>query len=238
MKQHAKPIVLAVVVVILLVVWALLPVTEWLTLGITWIETHPTLACIAFVATYIVATVFVIPASILSLAAGFVFGLPLGVAMVSIGSVLGASAAFLVGRFFVREWVAKRIASLPRFQALDQATRHEGFVIVFLSRLSPLFPFNLMNYGLALTSVRFRDYFLASWIGMLPVTVLYVYIGSVAKDLTELTSGGVQGGMVGHVLLFVGLAATVLLTIIVTRKATRVLSRHLEREPAEQEGVS
>ncbi len=238
MREQVKPISLAVMVVGMLVAVVLLPVAEWLTLGITWVETHPTLAWIAYVATYIVATVLVIPASILTLAAGFVFGLPLGVVLVSIGSVLGASAAFLVGRFFARDWVAKRIASLPRFRALDQATRHEGFVIVFLTRLSPLFPFNLINYGLALTSVRFRDYFLASWIGMLPATILYVYIGSVAKDLTELTSGGVQGGVVGRVLLFVGLAATVLLTIIITRKATRTLARHLEREPAEQEGVS
>ncbi len=238
MREQVKPISLAVMVVSMLVAVVLLPVAAWLTLGITWVETHPTLAWIAYVATYIVATVLVIPASILTLAAGFVFGLPLGVVLVSIGSVLGASAAFLVGRFFARDWVAKRIASLPRFRALDQATRHEGFVIVFLTRLSPLFPFNLINYGLALTSVRFRDYFLASWIGMLPATILYVYIGSVAKDLTELTSGGVQGGVVGRVLLFVGLAATVLLTIIITRKATRTLARHLEREPAEQEGVS
>ncbi|MEE8543825.1 MAG: TVP38/TMEM64 family protein [Gammaproteobacteria bacterium] len=238
MRQQAKPIGLAVMIVSMLVAVVLLPVTEWLTLGIAWIETHPTLAWIAYVATYIVATVLVIPASILTLAAGFVFGLPLGVVLVSIGSVLGASAAFLVGRFFARDWVAKRIAGLPRFRALDRATRHEGFVIVFLTRLSPLFPFNLINYGLALTSVRFRDYFLASWIGMLPVTILYVYIGSVAKDLTELTSGGVQGGVVGRVLLFVGLAATVLLTIVITRKATRTLAQHLEREPAEQEGVS
>ncbi len=238
MREQVKPISLAVMVVGMLVAVVLLPVAEWLTLGITWVETHPTLAWIAYVATYIVATVLVIPASILTLAAGFVFGLPLGVVLVSIGSVLGASAAFLVGRFFARDWVAKRIASLPRFRALDQATRHEGFVIVFLTRLSPLFPFNLINYGLALTSVRFRDYFLASWIGMLPATILYVYIGSVAKDLTELTSGGVQRGVVGRVLLFVGLAATVLLTIIITRKATRTLAQHLEREPAEQEGVS
>jgi uncharacterized membrane protein YdjX (TVP38/TMEM64 family) len=238
MRQQAKPIGLAVMIVSMLVAVLLLPVTEWLTLGIAWIETHPTLAWIAYVATYIVATVLVIPASILTLAAGFVFGLPLGVVLVSIGSVLGASAAFLVGRFFVREWVVKRIAGWPRFRALDRATRHDGFVIVLLTRLSPLVPFNLINYGLALTSVRFRDYFLASWIGMLPVTLVYVYIGSVAKALTQLTSGGAQSGMAGHVLLFVGLTATVLLMIIITRKATRTLSQHLEREPDEREGVS
>lgn len=113
------------------------------------------------------------------------------------------------------------------------ATHHEGFTIVFLTRLSPVFPFNLLNYAFGLTAVRLRDYFLASWIGMLPGTILYVYIGSVAKDLTELTSGDIQSGMAGRLLLLVGLAATLILTILITRKATRILNAHLERELAE-----
>ncbi|HJP34860.1 MAG TPA: TVP38/TMEM64 family protein [Gammaproteobacteria bacterium] len=238
MTRHAKPIVLAVMIVAMLSAVALLPVTEWLAIGVAWIESHRTIAWIAYVTAYIVATVFVIPASIFTLAGGFVFGLPLGIMLASVGSVLGASVAFLVGRFLARDWVAKRIASLPQFRALDMATRHEGFVIVFLARLSPLFPFNLINYGLALTSVRFRDYFFGSWAGMLPVTILYVYISSVAKDLTELTSGEVQGGAVGQILLFIGLAATILLTIIITRKANRTLAEHLEREPVGQEDAS
>ena len=224
MTRHAKPIVLAVMIVAMLSAVALLPVTEWLAIGVAWIESHRTIAWIAYVTAYIVATVFVIPASIFTLAGGFVFGLPLGIMLASVGSVLGASVAFLVGRFLARDWVAKRIASLPQFRALDMATRHEGFVIVFLARLSPLFPFNLINYGLALTSVRFRDYFFGSWAGMLPVT--------------ELTSGEVQGGAVGQILLFIGLAATILLTIIITRKANRTLAEHLEREPVGQEDAS
>jgi len=237
MRQHAKPIFLAAMIVIMLVSAALAPLTEWLTLGITWTETHSTMAWFVYVAIYIIATVLAFPVSILTLAAGFVFGLPLALVLASVGSVLGASAAFLVGRFFVREWVAKRIAGMPRFQALDHATRQEGFMIVFLVRLSPLFPFNVINYGLALTSVRFRHYFLASWLGMLPGTLLYAYFGSVAKDLTALTSGGLPGDVVGRALLFIGLAATVLLTIVVTRNATRRLSQHLARESAEHEGV-
>ena len=235
MKQHRRPILLAIMIVIMLVAIVLLPVTEWLALGIVWIEAHRTLAWIVYLAIYIIATVLVVPVSILTLAAGYLFGLPLGVVLASIGSVLGASGALLVGRFFVREWVAKRIADLPRFRALDQATRHEGFLIVFLTRLSPLFPFNLINYGLALTSVRFRDYFFASWLGMLPVTIVYTYVGSVAKNLTELTGDGLQGGEFDRTLVLVGLAASVVLTVLITRKATRTLSQHLAREPAEQE---
>ena len=235
MKQHGKPILLAIMVVTMLVAIALLPVSEWLALGIVWIEARRALAWIVYLATYIIATVLVVPVSILTLAAGYLFGFPLGVVLASAGSVLGASGAFLVGRFFIRDWVAKRIADLPRFRALDQATRHEGFLIVFLTRLSPLFPFNLINYGLALTSVRFRDYFFASWLGMLPVTTLYTYVGSVAKNLTDLTSGGLQGSGFSRTLVLVGLAASAVLTVLVTRKATRTLSQHLAREPTEQE---
>jgi len=222
----------------MLIAIALLPVADWLTIGIGWMQADRTLAWILFVVAYIVATVFLVPAFILTLAAGFVFSPPIGIALVSMGSVIGASVAFLVGRFFARDWVAERIEGLPRFRALDQATRHEGFLIVFLTRLSPLFPFNLINYGLALTSVRFRDYFFASWIGMLPATILYVYVGSTAKDLAELTSGDVQGGVVGQILVFVGLAATLLLAIIIMRKATSTLSQHLAAEPAERDTAS
>jgi len=81
--------------------------------------------------------------------------------------------------------------------------------------------------------VRLRDYFLASWIGMLPGTILYVYVGSVAKDITELTSGEIQSGLAGRLLLLAGLVATLVLTVLITRKATRTLNAHLDRELAE-----
>ena len=238
MKQHTKPIILVVTIAGMLIAITLLPVIDWLTLSIDWIQAHRTLAWILFIVAYTIATVFVIPVSIFSLAAGFVFSVPIGVLLVSAGSILGASAAFFVGRFFARDWAAKRIENLPRFRALDQATRHRGFLMVFLARLSPLFPFNLINYGLALTSVRFRDYFFASWIGMLPVTILYVYVGSTARDLTKMTSGNVQSGMAGQILLFIGLAATMFLVIIVSRKATSTLSQHLASESVKQDTLS
>ncbi len=107
-------------------------------------------------------------------------------------------------------------------------------MIVFLVRLSPVFPFNLINYGLSLTAVRFRDYALATWIGMLPVTVLYVYIGTAASDLGQLISGDLDTGLAGRVALFAGLAATVVLIVFITRKATKVLGQHLERELQEE----
>ena len=233
MRRNFKPLLFAIVFLALLVAVAVLPVQPWLAAGTQWIETHRMLAWVAYVGAYVVGTVLLMPGSVITLVAGFVFGLPLGIALVSAGSVLGAVSAFLVGRFFARDWVAQRIAKLPRLSALDSATHHEGFTIVFLARLSPVFPFNLLNYAFGLTAVRLRDYFLASWIGMLPGTILYVYIGSVAKDLTELTSGDIQSGLAGRVLLLAGLAATLVLTVLITRKATRTLNAHLDRELAE-----
>jgi uncharacterized membrane protein YdjX (TVP38/TMEM64 family) len=229
MTARYKALLLVVALAALLAAVVALPVREWLAVGIAWIEDHRTISWAAYIGVYVLAAVLVVPGSILTLAAGFVFGLPLGVVLVSAGSVLGAACAFLVGRFLARDWVAERIERLPRFRALDAATRQDGFMIVFLARLSPLFPFNLLNYGLGLTAVRFRDFFLASWIGMLPATVLYVYIGSLAKDLTELT-GGAEGGWARRLLLIAGFLATVALTVLITRKATRTLGARLESE--------
>lgn len=227
MSRRAKALLLVTLLAALTAAAVWLPVGAWLLDGIEWIQTHGAMAWIVYVLVYIAAAVLLVPGSILTLAAGFVFGLPLGVALVSAGSVLGAAAAFLVGRFLARDWVRGRIADLPRFRALDSATRHEGFLIVLLARLSPLFPFNLLNYGLGITGVRFKDYFFASWIGMLPATVLYVYVGTLASDVTELTAEGLQDGWLGRAFLVAGFAATLALTIVITRKATQALKTHL-----------
>ena len=92
-----------------------------------------------------------------------------------------------------------------KFEKLEIATRHKGFLIVLLTRLSPLFPFNLLNYAFGLTAVRFRDYFFASWIGMTPAIALYVSIGSTTKNVTELASQGIQGQSAEKLLLIVAL---------------------------------
>ena len=230
MKSSYKPLVFIVLLLVLGVAAAFVPLLDWLDAGVTWIAANRGLSWAVYVCVYILATVLLVPGSLITLVAGFVFGLPLGVVLVSAGSVLGASSAFLIGRFFVRGWAERRIERLPRFSALDSAVGEQGFTIVLLARLSPLFPFNLLNYGLGVSSVSFRDYFLASWIGMLPATVLYVYFGTVAQDLAALGAGEFDGGWLGFALLVGGLAATLLLVVLITRRATRALGAHLKRE--------
>ncbi len=238
MRNPVKPLLLALFIAAMLGVVLWLPVREWLAGALMWIESHRYIAWALFVGIYLVATVLVVPGTILTLAAGFAFGVPVGALLVSVGSLAGASAAFLVGRFFARDWVVGRLAEWRAFDALDKAAGQDGFVIVLLSRLSPLLPFNLLNYAFGLTAVRFRDYVIASWIGMAPAIVLYVYIGSAAQSVTVLAEGGFEAGVGGTVLFGTGLAATLILTVLVARKATHVLTRHLKDSEERRECTS
>jgi len=222
--------VLGAAVILVATGTAELPIRAWLESGIAWIEAHRTLSWAVFVLGFAATTVLLVPATFPTLVGGFVFGFPLGVVPASAGSLLGACGAFLVGRFLARDWVKQRIERLPKFDALDSAVRTDGLKIVFLSRLSPFFPFFLLNYAFGVTGVRFRDYVLATWIGLLPALALYVYFGSLAQDLLTLTEGEFDRGPYGLALAVGGLAATVLLVVVIGRMATRVLGAHLERD--------
>ena len=175
---------------------------------------------------YVLATVAFVPGSVLTLGAGAIFGLGQGVVLVFIGATLGASAAFLVSRYVARTAIERRLARNPRFTAIDRAVEAEGRRIVFLLRLSPVFPFNLLNYALGLTRIRFRDFLVAS-LGMLPGTELYVYYGKVLGDVAHLAGGPrMEKGSGYYVILVLGLLATVAVTTIIARIARRALTAH------------
>ena len=184
-------------------------------------------APILFVGLYVAACVFLLPGAILTLGAGALFGLAKGWAVAWTGAVLGATAAFLVGRYLARDWVAKKIAGDERFRAVDEAVATEGWKIVGLTRLSPVFPFNLLNYLFGLTRVSLRDYVLASAIGMIPGSLLFVYLGSLAGDLAKLGAGGRTRSPAEWAMYAVGLLATIAVTVTVTRIARRALDRRI-----------
>ena len=178
---------------------------------------------IVFVLGYAAATVAFVPGSVLTLAAGAIFGLAKGTVYVLVAATLGSSAAFLVARYIARGAVEQRVRSNPRFAAIDRAVAADGRRFVFLLRLSPVFPFNLLNYALGLTSVRFADYLVAS-LGMIPGTLLYVYYGKLAGDLATVAGGaGVEKGAGYWAVLILGLVATVGATMLVTRASRRAL---------------
>jgi uncharacterized membrane protein YdjX (TVP38/TMEM64 family) len=188
-----------------------------------WVEGLGAFGPIAFILGYALAVVAFIPGSALTLASGAIFGVAKGTLLVFAAALLGSTAAFLIARHGARAAIEKRIAGDPRFAAIDRAIGGEGRKIVFLLRLSPIFPFNLLNYGLGLTRVRLLDYVIAG-AGMLPGTLLYVYLGSAAGQAVAAAGGAAPGRSPAEWALFgVGLAATVLVTVTVTRIARRAL---------------
>ncbi len=191
---------------------------------VSWIRGAGWMGMLAFMLVYVLATVLLLPGSILTLGAGFAYGVGLGTAVVWIGANLGATVAFLLGRTVAREWVSARVRTNPRFAAIDHAVGREGLKIVLLTRLSPVFPFNLLNYAFGLTRVSLRDYVLGSLVGMLPGTIMYVYLGSLITSVSELAAGRASGGAAQQVVYFGGLAATVAVTLYVTRVARRALA--------------
>jgi len=214
-------------------------VQEELTAFFDWVRNlEPWQGAVLVAAVYVPACVFFVPGSLITLGAGYALGVVWGTIAVSLGSVTGASAAFLAGRFLVRDWIESKVAKNPRFLAIDRAVGEQGFKIVLLTRLSPVFPFTLLNYAYGLTRVRFRDYFLASWIGMLPGTILYVYIGSVAKSLADLVAdllaGKIGEGLGPKIQLGIGLVLALAVTIYVTRVAKKALDRAIAETKNEQ----
>ena len=179
----------------------------------------------AFVAGYVLACIAFVPGAVLTLAAGVLFGLVRGVVLVFLGAILGSTAAFLIARHLARQAVAKRLERDPRFAAIDRAVAREGLKIVFLLRLSPVVPFNLLNYALGLTSVSLRDYLIAG-AGMLPGTVLYVSYGTALGNLAQIASGvHPPPGRGSAALLAAGLAATILAAWFIARAARAALRR-------------
>ncbi|MGH7564502.1 MAG: TVP38/TMEM64 family protein [Gemmatimonadota bacterium] len=201
----------------------LLPLGEWTVALLARVERFGPWAGVILAALWIPAAVLLVPGSLITLGTGFLLGIGWGLVTVSIGSTLGAVAAFLLGRTLARERVRRWIAGRPRFRAVDRAIETGGLGIVLLTRLSPLFPYNFLNYALALTGIGIRDYALGSWVGMLPGTLLYVYLGSTAQALASIGADGRERSALEWIAFAVGLVATVVVTWIVTHRATTIL---------------
>lgn len=225
--KQATPIPFAKIAIALVVLAALMmlgrTVGGYVPQFAAWVDGLGALGPFVFIVGYAIATVAFIPGSILTLAAGAIFGLVEGTIYVFVAAVVGSTLAFLIARHAARRAIEKRIEGDVRFAAIDRAVGGEGRKIVFLLRLSPVFPFNLLNYGLGLTKVSLADYVIAS-IGMLPGTLLYVYTGKLVGDVAAIAGGATtERGTLEWAMLVVGLIATLVVTLYVTRIAKRAL---------------
>ncbi len=209
------------------------PVVRWTEALIAWVRGVGIVGTFIYGLVYAGGTVLMIPGTLLTAAAGLLYGVLVGVLVVSPASVLGATLAFLIGRYVARDWVAAKLRNHPKFAAIDRAIEKNGFKVVLLMRLQPVFiPFALLNYALGLTRVRLREYIAASWIGMLPATVLYVYFGSIAGDAAHLLHGNYKHNIWSRGLLWGGFAAALLLVFVFVRIARRALQEQLDGDQA------
>ncbi|MEZ4705327.1 MAG: TVP38/TMEM64 family protein [Bdellovibrionota bacterium] len=193
---------------------------------VAFVQQQTWLGFFVYVLLYVFCCLFLVPGSVLTLLAGAVYGPWWGTAIASIASVSGAMSAFLLGRFFFRPWVQSKVASYPTFKVIETLAQESSFWMVFLIRLSPLFPFNLLNYGFALTPVRWNVYVMASALGMLPGTWMYVYIGSTLSQITlskkplgDFSSWSLGFGCIVSILAVAGLSVV----------ARSILKKHMEK---------
>jgi uncharacterized membrane protein YdjX (TVP38/TMEM64 family) len=219
--SRARWIVLALVLAGLVVATRVLPVTQWLRDFQSWVAQQGVWGWIVYGVVYVVAVLLFVPGSVLTIGAGLVFGLGWGTVIVSVASTTAAALAFLIARYVARDRVEALARRNEKFRAIDQAIREKGWKVVALLRLSPLVPFSVSNYLYGLTPVPFGPYVLASWIAMLPATVLYVWIGAAGRAAAER-----QGrSPLEWALLGAGLVATAVVTVMVGRAARRELEK-------------
>src|SRR6266566_8987867 len=226
-KSASEQLVASLVILIgLLLAAQFLPVQQWLRSFNDWVGQMGLAGIFIFIAVYAAATVLLAPGAILTIGAGFAFGLWKGFLAVSAAATLGAALAFLVARFIARDKIEAMARRNPKFRRIDNAIGKQGAKLIFLLRLSPVIPFNLSNYFYGLTVVKFWPYVLASWIGMMPGTFLYVYIGTAGKAAVSAAGGeAVKQGWQYWMFMSIGLVATIVVTIWVTKIAHDALKK-------------
>lgn len=221
LKKNWKWVAIVLALVALSSAASLLSLGDWIKALSAWAEKLGPFGVVIFALIYAAATVLFLPGSLLTIAAGLVFGVGLGLVAAWTGALLGSALAFLIARYVARGKVEAWAKDNEKFAAIDQAIGEQGWKIVALLRLSPLIPFNVSNYLYGVTRVGFWPYLLASAGGMLPGTLLYVYLGAAGK-------AGLGGGAKTHSPLEywffgLGLVATIVVTVIVTRIAKKAL---------------
>jgi uncharacterized membrane protein YdjX (TVP38/TMEM64 family) len=225
-KRFLKPIFIGCFIVIAIVIGQHFNLQELFSKSLLWVDSLGWWGAIAFIVIYNIATLLFIPGSLLTLKGGSLFGLLWGSVYVLIAATIGATFAFLVGRYISRDWVCQQIGNKPKFKAIDKAVAKNGFKIVFLTRLSPIFPFNLLNYAFGVTQVSLKDYILGS-IGMIPGTLMYVYMGSLIGDIAINNPSiprNPETQLVQLLLRLFGLITTVFVTFYVAQVAKKALN--------------
>ncbi|AFY45590.1 TVP38/TMEM64 family protein [Nostoc sp. PCC 7107] len=229
-KGKLKFLLLTILVAVVIIAARFFKFSDIFTTLVTQVNSLGIWGAVAYIGIYNLATLLFIPGSVLTLKAGCLFGLFWGSVYVLIAAIIGAVLAFMIGRYVSRDWVSRQIEQHPKLKAIDVAVAKEGWKIVLLTRLCPLFPFNLLNYVFGVTQVSLKDYVLGSF-GIIPGTVMYVYIGTLAGNLamTNMPNQTLTPEAKTYQLIMqiIGLIATIAVTIYITKIAYKALNQSM-----------
>ncbi len=225
--SNTKKVLLIIVLLVLVLLAVLMPVQNWLSALYEWSQMNQGLAMLAFLVLIVLGMVLMVPVSIQAMAAGFIFGLSKGFLVMWLAGLAGFAAAFLIGRSLARHWIETWVSHRPEFVAIDKAIHQRGLLVVILTRLAMILPYNLLNYSLGLTAVRLRDYLMGSAIGMLPGIFLFVFIGTSATDIAAILSGELKLGDYDLLIAGIGLLAVATVVALITRVAQKTLKEEL-----------
>jgi len=203
--------------------WYVLPVEEWAGAFDHFIRQQGARGVLVFAVAYVAATVLLVPGWPLTVIGGLAYGVAGGFPLVLVSATVGATLAFLVSRYLLRPTVEKKAGERVLLKAIDRAVSENGWRVVGLLRLSPVVPFNLQNYLYGVTGIRFWHYVAATFVGMMPGTLMYVYLGAVGK--VAIGGGDAGGGALKWTFFAAGFLATIAVAVVVTRRARRELDR-------------
>lgn len=233
-SQTGRLIGLGIVLTLMLVAVWTLPIEAWLQQAQAWSVEHPWLGRSAYLAAFVVAACLMVPGSLLFMSGGYLFGFVWGGLLAVLATPLAALAAYWVGATIAREPVAALVSRNPKFDAIDRAIDRKGGLIVLLTRLSMLLPYNVLNYAFSVTRVRPGAYFWATALGMLPPVILFVYIGAAASDVTALTEGDQVSGPWSKVILVGGIIVLIAALVVIQRTASRILRESIAEAEDEE----
>jgi uncharacterized membrane protein YdjX (TVP38/TMEM64 family) len=231
-KKAVKLILIGVLFVLGLWIFSHFNVKQFWQSSLTEVKNLGIIGGIFFICIYNIATLCLIPASILTMKGGCLYGLWWGSLIVLIAASLGAMGAFLLGRYVGQNWVHSQLQKYPQFQKIERAIAKKGWQIVFLTRLSPIFPFNLLNYLFGISQISLKDYMIGS-LGIIPGTFMYVYFGSLATDLASIDMSlptTKETEILRWLMRLIGFIATISLTIYLTHFAKQTLTNTLEED--------
>lgn len=219
----------AALLLLVIVGVSFLPLTGWLETARTWMDSHLLLGALLFTCAFVVLTIAMVPGSLLMASAGYLFGLRTGLPIAFFCIGLSAGLAALVCRTLARDWLWQRFNTDPRFVAIDRAVARKGFLIVLLTRLSLLMPFNLLNIIYGLSRIPLPIMTIATWLGMIPAVVLYTYLGSIAANVEQLMSQELANPWASRAVLISGTLVVIVVTWVVHRTATAALREELNQ---------